>query len=93
MSMLAAAEVHEAKELVDRALDLLAVRLGTLDAAVRANLLLIAYQARQSWGRQHGLDADLDLGILPSCDDDADNDNESTEAFPGFDNEVERPVH
>lgn len=91
--MLAAAHVHEAKDLVDRAIEVLAARLGTLDAAIRANLLLIAHQARQSWSRQHALDASWDLGIIPTYDDeDVWNDNEPSEAFPGFDNEVEREL-
>lgn len=54
--ILAAAAAMNARELVDRALDVLAAQKGSLDAVVRVILVFITLRARQSWGRDHQLD-------------------------------------
>jgi hypothetical protein len=43
--------LQNSRDLVGRALDLLAARLGSMDDAIRAHLLLITHQARHSMGR------------------------------------------
>lgn len=63
--VLAAAATIDARELVDRALEVLAAQKGSLDNVVRAILMFITLRARQSWGRDHQLDAIWDFGLAP----------------------------
>lgn len=79
--------LQDSRDLVGRALDLLAARMGSMDVVIRAHLLLISHQARHSWGAEHGREADRALGVSP---DEPENDNEPRDAFPGFDDSRER---
>lgn len=85
--LLASKSLQDSRDLVNRALDLLAVRMGSMDDAIRANLLLITHQARHSWGDDHAREADWDLGFPP---EESEDDNDPLGPFPGIDQPDQR---
>ena len=81
-----------AHELVDRALEVLAAQKGSLDALVRAILMFITLRARQSWERDHQIEAIWDFGLAPyMSEEDWQVDDEALhEPFADFQSEQDR---
>jgi integrase len=90
--MLATATTKNARDLVDRALEVLAAQKGSLDSIVRAILMFITLRARQSWGQSHRYDAAWDFGLAPyiSEEDWQLDDEHYVEPFADFDSDQDR---
>jgi integrase len=93
--ILAGAGQKEARDLVDRALEILAARKGSLDLVVRALLTVITLRARQSWGRDHAREANWDFGLIPYMDEEdfEDADDDHSEPYPGYDSGQDRNAY
>jgi integrase len=87
--ILATSESQDAKLLVDRALELMAARNGSLDSVIRAVLTFMTLRARQSWGRKHLREAEWDFGLI-FHDNDEDGAEAPSDPLPGFDTDDER---
>jgi hypothetical protein len=90
--LLAGQELREARDLVDRSLELLAAKVGSLDHIIRSFLTLMTLSARQSWSIGHERRAAWDFGLVfHTCpDDDEEADDEPLPPYPGFDSEDDR---
>jgi integrase len=89
--VLGALEADDARELVDRALEILAARKGSYDAVVLGILIFMTLRARQSWGRDHEREANWDFGaFFHGALDDGESALRDPAPMPGFDTDPER---
>ena len=90
--LLSGSEALEGRDLVDRALEILAARKGSLDPVIRAFLMLITFRARESWGGDHKREADWDSGayLTRPPDDSRDGADELSPSIEVFDTEEEK---